>query len=379
MVTWKALRRAVPHRNGKFLSEEKSMDIQLEKITENEAKPKPDQNALGFGRHFTDHMLVIPYTEGRGWHDAAIRPYRSFSLDPAAMVLHYGQAIFEGMKAYRGKDGGIYLFRPEANIERMNRSAARLCMPQLPVDEVLAALKELLRLDQDWIPSAKGATLYIRPTMIATEAALGVRPAKEYLFYVILSPVGAYYPEGFNPVKIYVTDKYVRAVPGGIGHIKAAGNYAASIMAAVEAHQAGFTQVLWLDAVERRYIEEVGTMNIFFVIGDEIITPPLGGSILPGVTRDSVIQMAKGWGLTVVERRISIDEVLAAQENGSLKEIFGTGTAAVISPVGSLHYKDRDCLINNGNTGELSQKLFDEIQAIQYGAKEDPYGWVTRL
>ena len=355
------------------------MDIQLEKITENEAKAKPDQNALGFGRHFTDHMLVMQYTEGRGWHDLAIQPYRNFSLDPAAMVLHYGQAIFEGMKAYRGKDGGIYLFRPAANIQRMNISAARLCMPQLPVDEVLAALKELLRLDQDWIPTAKGATLYIRPTMIATEAALGVRPAKEYLFYVILSPVGAYYPEGFNPVKIYVTDTYVRAVPGGVGHVKTAGNYAASIMAAVEAQCAGFTQVLWLDAVERRYIEEVGTMNIFFVIDDEIITPPLGGSILPGITRDSVIQVIKDWGLTVVERRITIDEVLAAQENGSLREIFGTGTAAVISPVGSLHYKGRDCVINHGKTGVLSQRLFDEIQAIQYGAKKDPYGWVTKL
>jgi branched-chain amino acid aminotransferase len=247
------------------------------------------------------------------------------------------------------------------------------------VDKVLAAMKELLRLDQDWIPSTKGATLYIRPTMIATEAALGVRPAKQYLFFVILSPVGAYYPEGFNPVKIYVTDKYVRAVPGGVGHVKTAGNYAASIMAAVEAQQAGFTQVLWLDAVERRYIEEVGTMNIFFVIGDEIITPPLGGSILPGITRDSVIQLVKDWGLAVRERRITIDEVLAAQENGSLKEIFGTGTAAVISPVGSLHYQGRDCLINNGKTGAFSQRLFDELQAIQYGTREDTHGWVIRL
>lgn len=355
------------------------MDIQVDRVTEKEAKLKPDQDALGFGKYFSDHMLVMCYTEAKGWHDAKIQPYRNFSLDPAAMVLHYGQAIFEGMKAYRAKDGGIYLFRPADNIERMNRSAARLCMPQLPVDEVVVALKELLRLDQDWIPSAKGATLYIRPTMIATEAALGVRSAKEYRFFVILSPVGAYYPEGFNPVKIYVTDKYVRAVPGGVGNIKTAGNYAASIMAAVEAQQAGFTQVLWLDAVERRYIEEVGTMNIFFVIGEELITPPLSGSILPGITRDSVIHLAKEWGLAVMERRISIDEVLAAQEKGSLKEIFGTGTAAVISPVGSLHYKGRDFLINNGKTGVLSQRLFDEIQAIQYGAKEDPYGWVTKL
>jgi len=355
------------------------MDLTIKKTSGAEARPKPDQEALGFGRHFTDHMLVMPYTEGRGWHDLAIQPYRNFSLDPAAMVLHYGQAIFEGMKAYRGKDGGVYLFRPAANIERMNRSAARLCMPQLPVAEVLAGLAELIALDQEWIPTAEGASLYIRPTMIATEAALGVRPAKEYLFFVILSPVGAYYPEGFNPVKIYVTDKYVRAVPGGVGDVKTAGNYAASIMAAVEAQQSGFTQVLWLDAIERKYIEEVGTMNIFFVIGDEIITPPLAGSILPGITRDSVIQLARDWGLKVVERRIAIDEILAAQENGSLSEIFGTGTAAVISPVGSLHYKGRDCLINGGKTGTLSQKFFDEIQAIQYGLKEDSHGWVTRL
>jgi len=365
--------------NGMLLSEVEIMDIQVERVTKKEAKPKPDQNSLGFGRYFSDHMLVMRYTEDQGWHDAKIQPYRNFSLDPAAMVLHYGQAIFEGMKAYRAKDGGIYLFRPADNIERMNCSAARLCMPQLPVDEVVAALKELLRLDQAWIPSVKGATLYIRPTMIATEAALGVRSAKEYLFFVILSPVGAYYPEGFNPVKIYVTDKYVRAVPGGVGNIKTAGNYAASIMAAVEAQQAGFTQVLWLDAVERRYIEEVGTMNIFFVIGEELITPPLSGSILPGITRDSVIQLAKEWGLAVVERRISIDEVLAAQENGALKEIFGTGTAAVISPVGSLHYKGRDFLINNGKTGDLSQKFFDEIMDIQYGDKVASCAWAIRL
>jgi len=355
------------------------MDIRLEKISASDARPRPDETALGFGKYFTDHMLVMPYTEGKGWHDATICGYRNFSLDPAAMVLHYGQAIFEGLKAYRGKDDGIYLFRPEANIERMNRSAARLCMPQLPVEDVFGALRQLLLLDQDWIPRAKGATLYIRPTMIATEAALGVRPAKEYLFFVILSPVGAYYPEGFNPVKIYATDKYVRAVPGGVGDVKTAGNYAASIMAAVEAQRAGFTQVLWLDAVERKYVEEVGTMNIFFVIGDEVITPPLSGSILPGITRDSVMRVARDMGCSVVERKISIEEVFAAREQGTLREVFGTGTAAVISPVGSLHYKGQDCLINDGKTGELSQKIFDEIQAIQYGRKADPYGWVVKL
>ena len=355
------------------------MEFRLEKIDAGKARPKPDEKALGFGRYFTDHMLTISYTEGRGWHDPVIRGYEKFSLDPAAMVLHYGQAIFEGLKAYRGENGGIYLFRPSANLERMNRSAARMCMPQFSVAEVLAGLQQLLLLEQEWIPRARGATLYIRPTMIATEAALGVRPSREYLFYIILSPVGAYYPEGFNPVRIFVTDKYVRAVPGGVGHVKTAGNYAASIMAALEAQQAGFTQVLWLDAVERQYIEEVGTMNIFFVINGQVITPPLGGSILPGITRDSVLRLVADWGLPVVERRISIDEVLAANADGSLKEIFGTGTAAVISPVGSLHYKGQDCLIGDGRTGELSQRLFDEILAIQYGRKPDPYGWVVKV
>ncbi|MDH5525122.1 MAG: branched-chain amino acid aminotransferase [Desulfobulbaceae bacterium] len=355
------------------------MDIRLEKIEAGQGKSRPKENALGFGQYFSDHMLVMSYDAQQGWHDAVVRPYQNFSLDPAAMVLHYGQAIFEGLKAYKGKDNHVYLFRPKANIERMNLSAERMCMPQLPVADVLAGIKELLRIDQDWIPSAKGSTLYIRPTMIASEAVLGVRPAKQYLFYVILSPVGAYYPEGFNPVKIFVTDKYVRAVPGGVGNAKTAGNYAASLMAAREAQQAGYTQVLWLDAVERKYIEEVGTMNIFFVIGDEVITPPLSGSILPGITRDSVLRITRDWGLKVVERRITIDEVFAANEDGSLQEIFGTGTAAVISPVGSLHYNGKDCLIHGGQTGPLSQKLFDEIQAIQYGEKEDPYGWVERL
>ena len=252
-------------------------------------------------------------------------------------------------------------------------------MPEVPVDFVYSAMKKLVALDKAWVPRADGATLYIRPTMIASEAGLGVRPAKQYIFFIINCPVGAYYPEGFNPVKIFVTDKYVRAVAGGVGNVKTAGNYAASIMAAVEAQKQGYTQVLWLDAVERRYIEEVGTMNIFFLIGNELITPPLTGSILPGITRDSVLRLTKDWGLKVSEKRISIDEVLAANEKGSLQEIFGTGTAAVISPVGELNYKGRVCLINNGKTGELAQKLFDELQAIQNGRKKDPYGWVVEV
>lgn len=252
-------------------------------------------------------------------------------------------------------------------------------MPTINTDDVLRALKSLLEIEQDWVPGVNGASLYIRPTMVATEAGLGVRPANQYIFFIILSPVGAYYPEGFNPVKIYVTDKYVRAVPGGVGSAKTAGNYAASIMAAVEAQKQGFTQVLWLDAVERKYIEEVGTMNIFFVIDDEIITPPLSGSILPGLTRDSVITLAQDWGLNVVERPIAIDEVFAAGKSGALKEVFGTGTAAVISPVGSLHFRDITCNVNNGETGKLAQRLFDELQTMQYGEKKEPYGWVQQV
>jgi branched-chain amino acid aminotransferase len=322
---------------------------------------------------------VMQYDNGQGWHDATIRGYQKFSLDPAANVLHYGQAIFEGLKAYRGSEDRIFLFRPEDNFKRMNVSAERMCMPTIPVADVLEGMKTLLRLDKAWVPKADGATLYIRPTMIATEAGLGVHPANQYLFFIICSPVGAYYAEGFDPVKIYVTDKYVRAVVGGVGHVKTAGNYAASIRAAVEAKEKGYTQVLWLDAIERRYIEEVGTSNIFFYIDNELITPPLAGSILPGITRDSVIRLAVDWGLKVTERRIAIDEVIAANDNGSLQEIFATGTAAVISPVGELNYQGRICTINWAKTGTLSQRLFDEIQAIQHGKRADPYGWIVEL
>jgi branched-chain amino acid aminotransferase len=355
------------------------MEIRIEKAGAHELKCKPDENGLGFGRYQTDHMFVMAYHKDRGWHDAAIKKYQPFCLDPASMVLHYGQAIFEGLKAYRGKDDQIYLFRPAANFERLNASATRLCMPTIPVDDVLDALKELVRLDQAWIPSAPGASLYIRPAMIATEAGLGVRPASQYLFFIIKGPVGAYYPEGFNPVKIYVTDKYVRAVRGGVGEVKTAGNYAASIMAAVEAQRAGYTQVLWLDAIERRYIEEVGTMNIFFVINGEVITPPLSGSILPGITRDSVLRLTRDWGLRVSERPITIDEVIDASRDGSLQEVFGTGTAAVISPVGALFYKENQYIINGEQTGDLSKRLFSELQEIQYGRRKDPYGWMTRV
>lgn len=357
----------------------KDLDISVVRCDSGERKAKPDQDNLGFGTFFTDHMFLMKWDRENGWHDAEICPYKNFSMDPAAMVYHYGQAIFEGLKAYKGEEGQIYMFRPEDNLERMNGSALRMCMPRIPVEKILKGIKALVYLDRDWIPTGNGATLYLRPTMIAVEPALGVRPSEQYYFFVIMSPVGAYYAEGFNPTRIWVTDKYVRAVKGGVGHVKTAGNYAASIMAAQEANKAGYTQVLWLDACERKYVEEVGTSNIFFRIGDELITPPLGGSILAGITRDSVIQLAKSWGINVVERQISIVEVIAAIEDGSMQEAFGSGTAAVISPIGELCYQEKKYLIANGETGELSQRLFDDLQAIQNGKQDDPFKWIVRV
>jgi branched-chain amino acid aminotransferase len=342
-------------------------------------KEKPDQSSLGFGQYFTDHMLTMKWNRAKGWHDATIKPYEEFKVDPAAMVFHYGQAIFEGMKVYRGPEGSILMYRPKDNLERMNRSAVRMCMPRIPVDKVMQAMKGLVYLDRDWIPEGDGAALYLRPTMVATEAALGLRPSEEYLFFIIMSPVGAYYAEGFNPTRIYVEDTYVRAVPGGVGEAKTAGNYAASVKALTEAQQKGFTQVLWLDALEHKYIEEVGTSNIFFVINEELITPPLGGTILPGITRDSVLQLADDWGIEVAERRISIDEVIEAAKDGSLTEAFGAGTAAVVSPVGEFCYKGENVVVNGGETGELSQRLFDGIQSLQRGLIPDPHNWRVRV
>jgi len=357
----------------------KDLDISVCRCDSDKRKDKPDQDNLGFGAHFSDHMFLMKWDREHGWHDAEICPYKNFSMDPAAMVYHYGQAIFEGLKAYKGEDDQIFLFRPEDNLERMNSSALRMCMPRIPVDKILKAIKALVYLDRDWIPTGDGATLYLRPTMIAVEPALGVRPSAQYYFFVIMSPVGAYYAEGFNPTKIWVTDKYVRAVKGGVGHVKTAGNYAASIMAAEEAHKAGYTQVLWLDACERKYIEEVGTSNIFFKSGHDLITPPLNGSILGGITRDSVIQLAKSWGVNVVEKQLTIDEVITAIEDGMLQEAFGSGTAAVIAPIGELCYQDKKYVVADGKTGELSQRLFDELQAIQNGKQDDPFKWIVRV
>lgn len=355
------------------------LEIQFEKVPEEKRKPKPSQDSLGFGQHFTDHMLWMKWSKDLGWHDAKICPYQNFQLDPAAMVFHYGQAIFEGLKAYHGADNQILLFRPQDNFERMNISAVRLCMPRLPVEKVVQYLKALVYLERDWIPSTAGSSLYIRPTMIGVEPVLGVKPSGVYYFFVIMCPVGAYYKEGFNPTKIYVSDEHVRAVKGGVGNIKTAGNYAASLYTSEVAKKAGFTQVLWLDACEHKYIEEVGTSNIFFVIDDELVTPPLEGSILAGITRDSVLKLAASWGLKVSERRISIDEIIAASQSGRLREAFGTGTAAVISPIGELYYKETSYPINEGKMGELSQRLFTGLQAIQHCEVEDPFQWVVRV
>ncbi len=354
-------------------------EIELRLLPEDDRKPVPKPENLGFGIHFTDHMFVMDYEEEKGWHAPRIVPYGNFSLDPAAVCLHYGQAIFEGLKAYRGRDGKIRLFRPDENMKRLNRSAHRMCMPSVDEEFLLNAIKQLVKVEQRWIPGNKGTSLYIRPFMIATEAYLGVRPAKKYILSVILCPVGAYYSEGFNPVKIFVTDKYVRAARGGVGEAKTAGNYAASLMASEEAKAKGFTQVLWLDAKERRYVEEVGTMNIFFAFEDEIVTPALSGSILPGITRDSVLRLGKKWGLNMVERPITIDEVIDGAQSGTLIECFGTGTAAVISPVGALHYKGIDYPINSGETGPLSKRFFDEITGLQYGEIEDALGWTETV
>ena len=356
------------------------MDIKVMPARPEQLKKKPaDESHLSFGDIVTDHMFLMNYEKGKGWLNARIEPYHALAIDPAAMAIHYGQEIFEGLKAYRGKDRSIYLFRARENFIRMNRSATRLCMPELDIEFTMDGMKKLILLDREWVPRNPGTSLYIRPTMLATEPHLGVRPASAYVFFIIIGPVGAYYKEGLNPVKIYVEDKYVRAAVGGTGEAKTAGNYAASLLAAEEAKAKGFTQVLWLDAAQRKYVEEVGTMNMFFVIDGEVITAPLNGSILPGVTRDSVIKIVKGWGMKMTEKSLAIDELIRAAQNGTLKEAFGTGTAAVISPVGQITFKGKDYIVAGGKMGDLSQRLYNEIVAIQYGEKKDPCGWREKI
>jgi branched-chain amino acid aminotransferase len=342
-------------------------------------KPRPKDSELSFGTLFTDHMFNMDYHPDKGWHNPRIEPYHSIEMDPSTMVLHYGQAIFEGLKAYSTKSGDIQLFRPRENFKRFNQSARVMCIPEIDEEAALDALKQLLVIEKEWVPQTLGTSLYIRPTIIAMDPFLGVRASFTYRFFIILSPVGAYYAEGFNPVKIWVTKDHVRAVRGGVGYVKTAGNYAASLLAGELAHEAGYTQVLWLDGVEQKYLEEVGSMNIFFVIDDEIITPELNGSILPGITRKSVIELAKHWNEKVSERKISIDELMQAHASGSLKEVFGAGTAAVISPVGQIKYNDQVITINDNQTGPVAMKYYQAITDMQYGKTEDPMGWIVSV
>jgi len=351
--------------------------IPVTRTTSPKAKPRDEE--FGFGRYFTDHMFLMEATADQGWHNPRVVPYGPLTLEPSAAVLHYSQEIFEGLKAYRSPRDTVLLFRPDKNAARLNHSCERMCMPKMEEHLFLSAIKSVVATDRDWVPRAPGTSLYIRPAMIATEPFLGVRPSQSYLFFVILSPVGAYYAEGFNPVKILVEDHYVRAVRGGTGDAKTGGNYAASLAAAEEAHHKGYTQVLWLDGVERKYVEEVGSMNIAFVIDNELVTPSLNGSTLAGITRDTVLQLARDWGIRVAERQISIDEVFTAVKNGRLSEVFGMGTAAVISPVCELAYKEEKLAIGDGTVGPLAQRLFDDISAIQRGLKPDPHGWMMEI
>lgn len=354
------------------------LNIKIRKTTTPKEKPKKGQ-PLGFGHIFTDHMFVMNYTEGKGWYDPRIIPYGEISLDPSAMVFHYGQTMFEGLKAYKNEAGEVFLFRPDMNAKRANRSNDRLCIPQIPEEDFVEAIKAVVNVDRDWVPTEPGTSLYIRPFVIATDAFLGVAPSENYLFIIILSPSGAYYESGLAPVGIWIEDEYVRAVRGGMGFAKTGGNYAASLIAQVKAHDGGFSQVLWLDGVERKYIEEVGAMNIFFKINGKIVTPMLNGSILPGITRDSIIHVCKDWGYEVEERRISVEELIDAARSGALEEVFGTGTAAVVSPVGKLRYENEVMEIGGGEIGELTQKLYDELTGIQWGKREDPYGWRVKV
>ncbi len=355
------------------------MNISITRTTQPKAKPA-DESKLGFGRIFTDHMFLMNYSVEEGWHNARVVPYGPIALDPSAMVFHYAQELFEGMKAYRRPDGSIQLFRPDKNIERMNNTCDRLCVPRIDPADALQAIETVVAVDSDWVPHTKGTSLYIRPFLIAPDPQLGVHPSHTYIFAVILSPVGSYYAAGLDPVKIMVEREYVRCVKGGTGLAKAGGNYAASLIGQKKAEDMGFAQVLWLDGVHRKYIDEVGAMNVFFVIDGTVITPDLcDGNILPGVTRASCIELLKKWGMPVEERKLSIDEILEAQASGRLDEAFGTGTAAVISPIGELYDRGQTYIINNGEIGKIAQKLYDTLYGIQNGSVEDFMGWTRPL
>ena len=353
------------------------MDIRFEK--RESLKAKPDQKNLGFGNYITDYMFICDWTKDEGWHDARIVPEGPIEMEPACMVLHYAQETFEGLKAYRREDGKIQLFRPDMNAKRMIRSNERICMPAFPVEDFVEAVKAIVEVEKDWVPSEPNTSLYIRPYMFATESALGVHMASSYKFMIICSPVGAYYASGLDPVKIMVEDEYVRAVAGGTGFTKCGGNYAGSIAGQMKAEKLGYEQVLWLDGNERKYVEEVGSMNIMFKIDGEIWTAPIEGTVLPGVTRDSMLHILRDWGYTVREERLSIDDLMRYGHEGKLEEVFGTGTAAVISPVGELRYKDDVVVINDNKTGELTQKLYDTLTGIQWGKLADDYNWTVEV
>lgn len=350
------------------------MEIKITKASV--LKEKPDSSTLGFGKIFTDHMFMMDWNSEKGWYNARIVPFENLSIHPASTVLHYGSEIFEGMKAYRRKDGKVQLFRPIENIRRMNRSAERLCLPQIPEDTAMQILKTFVELEQDWTPSAEGTSLYLRPFMFGNDESLGVHAVHNATYVIIASPVGSYYAEGINPVKIMIEDQDVRAVRGGTGYAKCGGNYAASNRAGERAAQLGYSQVLWLDGVERKYIEEVGAMNVMFKIDGKIVTPMLSGSILPGITRMSCIEVLKEKGFEVEERLLSVDELESALKNGKLEEAWGCGTAAVVSPIGELCYKNVKYSVNNGKIGQVTQMLYDTLTGIQWGKIEDTFGWV---
>lgn len=340
-------------------------------------KQKPDPNSLRFGTVFTDHMFVMDYDPENGWHDGKIVPYGPLALDPATVVFHYGQEMFEGLKAYKTKEGKVQLFRPDMNAKRTNNTNKRMCIPQIDEQMYIDAIKELVAVDKDWIPQKPDTALYIRPFIIGTDKFLGVAASNTYKFIIILSPVGPYYESGLAPTRIYVENEFVRSAPGGTGYAKIGGNYAAAMIAEQKAHDMGYDQVLWLDAKEGKYVEEIGTSNAFFKIDGELYTAPLEGTILPGITRDSMITVMKDWGYKVNEVRFTIEDVFKAAEEGRLEEVFATGTAAVISPVGELYWNDRHIVINNNEIGELSQKLYDELYGIQTGEKADTRGWIV--
>jgi branched-chain amino acid aminotransferase len=342
-------------------------------------RARPADDALGFGKYFTDHMCVVRW-DGARWGEPRLVPYAPFAMDPAASVLQYAQSVFEGLKAFRdGKGGPHRVFRIDRHAARMNGSARRVCLPEVPEQLFTAAVRQLVALDADWMPRAEDTSLYVRPTIIGDEGFLGVRPAKSALFYVILSPVGSYWQGDRRPLKLWVEQEFVRAAPGGTGAAKTGGNYAASLLAAEHAKKRGFDQVLWLDGAERKFVEEVGTMNFFARIGDTVVTPPLDGTILPGVTRDSVLHLLRTWGVKVEERRLPYAELASAQQAGALKELFGTGTAGIVAPVGELGTASGSLTVADGNEGELTTRLYDHIRGIHTGAVADVHGWLTSV